>query len=440
MGILDFLKMKREPETIPEIEIPKSELFHSLSKYHAYVPQFFAMHQNGNFAPISAYEKKDGEVIGFLYAIDDKSGYNSPVEEVIHQMLERLETMLANEEINSYILLYYSQFNNDDNHKIATQSKELKGITLQYKFATGPAGKIGSSPVAFIEQGLAFYGFSNFSREENEIIITTILESDKVYFQDKIEIKAPSFENEIGLTITKSNSRDLINTWCGIFGFETYKKPDGGNILIRYTALARFKDEIFRNDKIIVSLLSSKDVSVKVVCRDKDILTLLPAITTDRIVDIENNSIEEWENRDNMEAIISGVGKDTFALSYLAIDYAENSDRYLTQRKLNIKISGIAFVLDIHNEEYTAYLYSSYLPGYACFDFLGILEEFRETNVFDDDRFPGYILKTRLITHPETEDFFTIDIFVAKENMRFARLIKGMRISGMAQFMGKIAD
>lgn len=140
-----------------------------------------------------------------------------------------------------------------------------------------------------------------------------------------------------------------------------------------------------------------------------------------------------------MEAIVSGNGKDTFGVWYFATDYAENKNRYLTEKKLDIKISGIALVVDTHEANYTAYFPNNDLPDYACFDFLGILEDFKESNLFEDKTLKGYILKVKLITNPDVEDFFTIDMYVAKDNMRIETLTKGMKISGMFQMQGQIA-
>ena len=36
------------------------------------------------------------------------------------------------------------------------------------------------------------------------------------------------------------------------------------------------------------------------------------------------------------------------------------------------------------------------------------------------------------------KDFFTIDIFVTQENMRFTELQKGMKLTGMFQLQGEI--
>ena len=84
------------------------------------------------------------------------------------------------------------------------------------------------------------------------------------------------------------------------------------------------------------------------------------------------------------------------------------------------------------------YLPSQDLTDYACFDFIGHLEDFRETKLLQDDSLLGYILKMRLITKPGEENFFTIDMYVTTENMRFKALEKGMKLTGLVQMQGEI--
>jgi hypothetical protein len=58
--------------------------------------------------------------------------------------------------------------------------------------------------------------------------------------------------------------------------------------------------------------------------------------------------------------------------------------------------------------------------------------------LLEDGSVKGYILKLKLITHEESEDFFTIDAFVNKENMRFENLTKGMKVTEQYSFRVKL--
>ncbi len=437
MALFDFFK-KKDNNELQNSEAPKSELFLALSRYNEYIVRFMGMQQQGNYAPISAYEKANGEIVGFLYVVGDNTSYSLSAQEVINRMEANFEQKLENNEINSYAILYHSQFANDNNHKLANNDNELKAISISYNFKNGQKGKIGLNYL-FEKDEIKYQGFKEFSPAENNIIFRTQLKENKDYFKEREEIKAPLIENEIGLKIKKSNSSDLSNTWCGIFGFESYRKPNGSQSLKEHFALALSKGNNFTKNNIVVSELEYQDVILKGISLNDKPITILPVIKTDKYINVENKDIEEWENVNDLEAIISGNGKDTFGVCYFATDYAENKNRYLTEKKLSIKISGIAFVLDIHNEEYTAYLPSKDLPNYACFDFFGLLIDFKETSLLEGDILKGYILTVKLISNPEIEDFFTIDIFVTQENMRFKELTKGMKISGMFQMQGQIA-
>jgi hypothetical protein len=448
MGLFDFFKKKENTGT-PKPETPKSELFLSLSKYNEYIVRFIAMQQQGNYAPISAYEKTNGEIVGFLYIIGNDHSYSLSAGEVINRMEANLEQKLSGNQINSYVIFYHSQFSNDNNHSLANNDSELKAISISYNFKSLEKGKIGL-PYRFEKDEITYQGFKNFSQEENNIIFRTPLKDNKDYFQDREEIKAPVSENEIGLKIKKSNSSDISKTWCGIFGFESYRKHNGSQILTEHFALAMTSGKITKHESITISLLDYNDILLKGISVNDNPKTILPIIKTDYAIEVVNKEINEWENTDNLEAIITGNGRDTFGLTYFATDYAENREKYLSQKQHKVKISGIAFVLDIskednsdgeikYSEDFTMYMPNNDLPNYACFDFTGQLEDFKETFFLEGNSQKGYLMKVRLITNPDIKDFFTIDMFVTPENMRFKELTKGMKITGIFQMQGQIA-
>jgi len=458
MGLFDFFK-KKEGTEMPKsatpkvdaskVETPKSELYLAMSKYNEYIVRFMGMQHQGNYAPISAYEKPTGEIVGFLYVMGDDNSYTLSAEEVVSNMETNFEQKLANGEIRSYVILYHSQFANDGNHQLADSDDELKAITVSYHFQTGEKGKIGL-PYHFEDNTVTYRGFQNFNQEENNLIFGTQLKEGKDYFQDREVIQIPLIENEIGLKIKKANNFDLSNTWGGIFGFESYRKPNGSQALREHFAMALTKDPVFTKNNVSVSQLAYEAVILKGISLNGNPTTILPVIKTDYVIDVVNKEITEWENVDNLEAIITGGGRDTFGLSYFATDYAENRDLYLSKKELNIKISAIVFVLDIstmdktdielnYSEDFTMYMPNNDLPNYACFDFIGQLEDFKETRLLEDNSLKGYLMNVRLITNADVPNFFTIDMFVTPENMRFQELTKGMKLTGMFQMQGQIA-
>ncbi|WP_222539489.1 hypothetical protein [Pedobacter polysacchareus] len=450
MGLFDLFKKKETKETLKS-EIPKTELFSFISIYNEYIVRFIEMQQQGNFAPISAYQNANAEIIGFLYFYSgDDDSYSLSAQEVIHKMESNFEQKIANNEINSYTIFYHSQFAYDDNHKLATSEDELKAISISYHFKNGKKGTIGL-PYSYENDEITYKGFKDFSKEENDLIFRKALNDNKNYFQHREEVKSPVVENEIGLKIKKSNSTDLNNTWAGIFGFDSYEKPGGDEVLKEHFALAIKKGVVIAKDNVSISQLEYEDVILKGITLEGKPIAILPVIKTENAVDVMNKQITEWENVDNLEAIIMGSARGNFGVIYLATDYAENKEVYLSKEELNVKISGIAFVLDMSildksegavkfSDDFTIYMPSKDLPNYACFDFIGLLVDYKETNLLEDGGLKGYIMKVQLAANPDIKDSFTIDIFVSEANMRFKEFTKGMKLAGMFQMQGHLVE
>lgn len=431
----------------PDEKKKVSNQYEKIKVYKDYIVYSIALQLRGDFAPISAFENEKGKVEGFAYMIMDSS-YGLSAQQVIDRMEEKFERELKKGKINSYIILYHSQFNDDGNHSLATNEEELKAITLSYHFKDSEQGKI-AMPYVFENENISYKGFAEFSHEENNEIMNNQLIESKDYFTNREEIKVPESINEAGIKITKSNIHTLGNMWGGIFGYESLQNNETfSQYLMQTMALCRMEDPSYEQDKI--KHTEFKDVKFRTIVSG-DFSTILPEIKTDFSIDFETKEISEWENADNLEAIVAGPGRNTFGVWFFATDYAENKNRYLTQTHLNVNISGIVFVLDIHentdlpdgtkmSEEFTSYIPSKDLPNYACFDFIGKLIDFRETEVLVDGSSKGYMLKLRLITSEERDDFFTIDAYINKENMRFDTLSKGMKLTGALQLQGKIAE
>ena len=450
MGLFDFFRKKNDKDkpNNSASNTSKHELFKPLEPYYPYLMCYTGMQQQGNYAPISAYEKPDGTIVGFLYIFDDSGAYSLNSDAVVKLMEERFEKELAEQHIKSYTILYHSEFDlENESHKVALQDEAFKSISIAYGFNDNVKGQI-AMPYSFDDEGINYHGLVGFSNEENNLVFKTELEQ-KDYFQDRATMEIPTETNAIGLTITKSNTHGLNHTWSGIFGFDRFNNKGGSQILKEYFALAMTKVDDLINSEIATSVVNFDDVDFKGVLKAGEPMTLMPVVKTTYVIDVEHRDIQEWENVDNLEAIVSGKARDTFGIWYYATDYAEHRHRYLTEKNLNVHISGIVFVLDIHkndessevqySDEFTGYFPSKDLPNFGCFDFIGAVEDFRETSLLDDNSLSGYIMNVRLITNDEVKDFFTIDMYVAKENMRFETLTQGMKITGMFQMQGCIA-
>ncbi len=477
MGLFDFLKKNKKNEIIQseenstptikhsgkslnEIYAEKKnlssfenqdKLFDFIKIYSEYIVRFIGMQIQGNYSPIAAYEKTNGEIIGYLYIAEDTS-YNISIEEVISNMEIEFEKDADQNVINSYTIFYHSKFKNDNNHSVATTNGDFNAISIKYK-AADFSGFLGL-PYSFDEDQITFNGISGFSVEQNNLIMNTPLTEGKDYFQERVVIEPQIIENEIGLKIKKVNNGTLGDMWGGIFGFERLNTPTGKQLLLEYSAYALAKEEIKSNDEVLISEINYDAVifrGVKTV--DDKTRTIFPVVKTDYFIEVENKQINEWDNVDNIEGVIYGNGRNTFGLTYFATDYAINKEKYKTNKKLNIELSGIIYVLDISNKEtlnfdenvnvsddFTMYMPSEEMADFGCFDFIGKLESFKEINVSEGESIKGYILKVKLITNEEFEDFFTIEMFVNKENMRFENLNIGMKLTGLFQLQGQIRE
>lgn len=440
------------PETVLEtplqplpVEDKKvNELYEKIKIYSDYVVYSIALQLRGDFAPISAFENENGEVEGFAYMVTDPTYGLSP-QVVLSNMKEKFENELKEGKIKSYAILYHSQFNDDGNHALAVNPEELKAITLSYHFNDSEEGNI-ALPYAFENENVTFKGFAEFSPEENNEIMNTQLVDGKDYFTNREEIKSPESTNEAGIIMKKSNVHSLANMWGGIFGFQKFQSQQKFSQYLMETIALCKADDIAADEK--AKHTEFKDITFKTIISD-DFNTIYPEVKTDFSLDFETKEIREWENVENNEAIVGGMARDTFGLWFFPTDYAANKNRYQTQNKLNINISGIIFVLDLHqsfdlpdgtktDEEFTAYKPSQDLPDYGCIDFIGKVLEVKESELLPDGSVKGFILKLRLITNPEVENFFVVDAFVSNENMRFAALGVGMQVAGAMQLQGRI--
>lgn len=443
--------MEEVVETTPEItqEIPSqpqpvNENYEKIKTYNDYIVYSIALQLRGEYTPIAAFEKENGEIEGFVYMVTEDA-YALPVHEAISKMEEKFENELQEGKVRSYMILYHSQFDNNDNHSPATQEGEFKAISLSYHFKGADKAKTGL-PYIFENETVTYKGFAEFSHEENNGIMNHQLIDGRDYFTNTEGIAAPETTNEAGIIVRKSNVHNLVNTWSGIFGHENFQTKDYGQYLSTVLMQSTVADPLGESK----SKTEFEDVRFKTIVTD-ELSTIIPEVKTDYTLDFETRSVREWENALNLQAIVAGPARNTFGVWFFATDYAENRNAYLTQPHLNINISGVVLILDAHqdtdlpdgtkmSEEFTTYMPSQTLPNYACFDFIAKVVDFKETTLLEDGSVKGYILKLKLITHEESEDFFTIDAFVNKENMRFENLTKGMKVTGAVQLQGKIVN
>ncbi|MBC8755538.1 hypothetical protein H2O64_12745 [Kordia sp. YSTF-M3] len=450
MGFFDFFKRKDTSTLKTTQNSSASEVYKVASKYNEYTKLFVNMMVNGNYAPIAAYEKLNGEIIGYLYVTKDES-YMLSVEDVIAAMKEEFASRLDTNTINSYAIYYHSLFNNDNNHTAANEEQEPKAVSIILKDKNAFSTTI-AVPYTFEGEGFSIGPMTDVTNEEYRQVLQTDLQEGKDYFQERIEREPKMIENEAGITIKTVNNGKVGDFWGGMLGFEFFRStaPD---MLMQYIALAQTKDNPIKVvDNVKLYELAFDKLSLRVISTHENVVSAFPTVQTNYSIDVEHTQIDEWEHSNNLEAIVYGKGRDTFAIRYYATDYSVNRAKYTSQKQHRVQLSAILYVLDIPEEkkgekgdlkfsdDFCMYMPSQEHAAFGCFDFEGILEDLEEATYFDMKEHSGYILKIRLVNHEEIEDFFTLDMFINQKNMRFSDLIVGMKLTGMFQLLGEIAE
>lgn len=378
-------------------------------------------HIQGNRAPFAAYEKPDGTITGFLYVNGEDLSYSLGADDVVKQLHARFQPELAAGRIRSYIVVYH--YINDDGSGSIEIAHNAGTISLPYTYE---------------DDSVSYTSFVNFTKEENAAIFQTQVTRDsEALFADRAEIVSPVSATAIGQKLTWSNTLTTGNVWSGILGFTTYQEAKGVQTVQALFAQALANAPVVK-DGVSVHRTDFDAVSFQLTAVEGVLTkTFIPVIKTDLVVSVENKEIMEWANAANLEAVIAGTGKDHFDVRYFATDYAQHKALYTSQMKRDMRLSGLVYVLDTfdksagYSEDFTGYFPNSDLAKAGCFDFIGQLEDFRETTVLGK----AYIMRVRLLTSPVD---FVIDMYVVPENMRFGELKRGMKITGMVQLMGEI--
>jgi hypothetical protein len=477
MGLFDFLKRKKTAEvpadkpltdkkaTIQETpdeeksasraalslqdETPADQkLFDFFLKYGEYVIASISMMLKGNNSPIAAYENSEGNISGYLFFAEDMS-FNFSVAEVIEKMETEFKNRLLKNSIKSYCIFYHSGFNFDNNHAVIEDIRKFKAISIKYKSVQG-FDDYAALPYFRLGGDITYKGINGFSRDQNKQILSIQIDPNKDYFQERVEIKPEINENEFGVKIKKVNNGSVGDMWGGVFGFNN---PGKTQITMEYMAVVFSNLAKFTGAGITIYEAVYEDVIFRGITKiGKPDRTFFPVVKNNAFIDVENKLIAEWVNVGSLEAVIDGGGRDTFGVTYFATDYARKNKIYQTEKKLYVSFSGILYVLDeqkndeqqtgdaILSPDFVCYFPHKDLGQFGCYEFIGMLVNYKEMNIGEKGSTPGYILTIKLINNDEIEDFFTIPMFVNKDNMRISELENGMKLSGLFQLLGEIHD
>ncbi|KKR49221.1 MAG: hypothetical protein UT86_C0001G0193 [Candidatus Magasanikbacteria bacterium GW2011_GWC2_40_17] len=229
--------------------------------------------------------------------------------------------------------------------------------------------------------------------------------------------------------------------WGAFFGFQNFRS-NPKILLDKIEKILDNKNSIKIDNKYSKSVENIGQVDLIVISDNKGMASCFPLLNTKYNLPFESKEINERNHVGNIEAQIIGGGRKTFALNFFATDYLNNKQIYKTTKELKINLSAFAYVIkesenlpDKFSNDFVTYMPNTESTYGDVYDFIGKIIDFAEYNHEDIE---GYIVKTKLINNEKMEDFFNLDIFVNKENMRIENLKRGTRISGCFWLQGNI--
>jgi len=241
----------------------------------------------------------------------------------------------------------------------------------------------------------------------------------------------------------------------GLLGFNSLNSDTGKEFINEYVAITMMKEAELRTSNYelrSISLLAPEskldNLRLRVLSDNKNVLSVYPYLKTKYKIPFSSKEIIEWKHMNNCEAEIKGGGRNTFGFDFFATDYAINKIKYLQNKKFELNVSAIALVIDESkidtntevkfSEDFVSYIPSSNLPRQTYYDFIGKVIDYTEVKLNNFNQ--GYIAKVKLINDDSDPNFFTIDMFINKENMKISTLKKDMKITGLLWFQGEIAN
>lgn len=271
---------------------------------------------------------------------------------------------------------------------------------------------------------------------------------------DKKEISQSQEPLVESIEIISVNNGSHGDNFGGLIGFGFLNSENGENFIQEYVSFSSIQKPVLTKDDYSIHQLKFQDepgnkrsAGIRTLKTRNKILSSYPYLSTSYTIPFTTKQIYEWSHISDLEAEIKGGGRDTFGFGFFATDYAVNKEKYKSSKNLNIKVSAFALVLDRSNlteiggqklsEGFASYMPNHDIPRPTYYDFIGVLVDFEAVHLSETNG--GYIVKVKLINEGSNPDFFTVDMFINKENMRFENLEKGMQITGALWFQGEIA-
>jgi len=447
MGLFNRFKKDKKNQS-PETTTPPNQdswKFDLFSKYSEYLVIHIRNQQKNSYAPIAAYEDKTSGINGYLYLVEDMS-YNLSAEEVINNMKTEFQSRLASNKIASYMIFYHGQINREG---INPEEDGLNCILIEYQTESGQKG-IYKMPYTWNNNELNYHSISDLSTEQTSKLVSTELKEGKIsdYFQEQVQIKPQIETNAIGINIKKVNNGDFENTWGATLGFNTLQN-EGRQMRMEHYAACVATNFINSENNYREFELNYDGVNFKAIETPEGKM-FYPSISKQSSLPFVTKEIHEWDNFNKLVAVITGSGKDTFGLTFLATDYFKNAERYKETKQQEISLGGFGYVLDKYtsdssddpkfSEDFCAYMPHKGLAEFGWFDFIGEVRKVDHLQILENKSIAGNLIKIKLINNSEIPDFFNLDVFFCEENMRIQDIEVGIKITGMFQLTGNITE
>lgn len=278
------------------------------------------------------------------------------------------------------------------------------------------------------------------------------------FFKNKKKESSDATNQHSEIVISSTTEGSHGDHYGGLLGFDLLYS-EGSELVYKLIQYAEKRSPLMSkgstnlHDAVLneVDEITGK-IRVRAIYTGERIPSAFPYLKTNYKIPFQTKEVIEWSHIDKLEAEIYGAGRETFGVGFFATDYAINHNKYKSQSNLHIHVSAIGLVMELANfsemegedglkfsEGFATYMPNQDLPGVSYYNFIGVLEEVREMIVMPDPEVKGYMTKIKLINHEE-RDFFTIDMFINKSNVRFENVEVGMSVSGCLWLQGEISS
>jgi hypothetical protein len=267
--------------------------------------------------------------------------------------------------------------------------------------------------------------------------------------------KTPKTASESGIQILPLDNGSHGDGMGGLYGFEFKENPDSLPFIYEQIDKASETPVVLRNEELHteikeISFDTSHEnrsrVRLRIIEYEGRMVSAFPYVKTSYSIPFSTKIVHPWVHVGEVEAEIYGGGRHAFAVGFFATDYIANENEYKNNPNLEVHISAVAMVLErfdnsSHGELKLSSDFASYMPSgdvnrITFYDFIGKLVDVEEVQIAEG--ISGYLTRIKLINDDENPDFFTVDMFVNKQNMRISALEKGMSVTGCLWFQGEI--